>query len=128
MIFHLGGVKTSKGLKLMLFTGGTTADWDLLGINLIVTQPTRHTWLRNIIENIWTNLLLGQTYPCCQSRCHTHTTLTTTPKSDTVCSIAMPLPLLIRPRLLVRLRKKSSWTRFLGLLFKYFFHFLATSE
>lgn len=40
----------------------------------------------DIIENkIQTHLLLGQTYPCCQSRCHTHTTLTSTPKSDIVC-------------------------------------------
>lgn len=40
----------------------------------------------DIIENkIRTHLLLGQSYPCCQSRCHTHTTLTSTPKSDIVC-------------------------------------------
>lgn len=40
----------------------------------------------DIIENkIQTHLLLGQSYPCCQSRCHTHTTLTSTPKSDIVC-------------------------------------------
>lgn len=51
------------------------------------TVSTRRGLLRcDIIENkIRTHLLLGQSYPCCQSRCHTHTTLTSTPKSDIVC-------------------------------------------
>lgn len=51
------------------------------------TVLTRRGLLRcDIIENkIRTHLLLGQSYPCCQSRCHTHTTLTFTPKSDIVC-------------------------------------------
>lgn len=49
-------------------------------------QPRRGLLRYDIIENkIRTHLLLGQSYPCCQSRCHTHTTLTSTPKSDIVC-------------------------------------------
>jgi len=78
------------------------------------TVSTRRGLLRcDIIENkIRTHLLLGQSYPCCQSRCHTHTTLTSTPKSDIVCWNRPSLWLFSRAERLLLDRAACRWWGF----------------